>query len=325
MLASHRRNKHQFLLISIFICLFIYLAAQCDRNSVWDLGAANPATSNPSNTLQQLPNNLELVIASTTSENISWFHEYLSDITTNIYVTDDPKAVPRIPVNKGHETMPYFTYIIDHYDNLPNITIFLHSQRFQWHNDNQDFDGLQMLQNIRLSYIQEIGYANLRCAWAVGCPAEIRPAADEKTTWEGDMMAKYIFAQAWRELFPDRQAPEIVGASCCGQFAVTRDSIRRHPKQDYERWRQWLINTSLDDRTSGTVLEYLWHIIFGKDAVDCPSAAQCYCNLYGLCDLDCTSEGDCPDRYQLPPYSTLPQGWPLVGWDGNPRDFSGPL
>ncbi|KAL7623143.1 hypothetical protein AAE478_006824 [Parahypoxylon ruwenzoriense] len=155
--------------------------------------------------------------------------------------------------------MPYLTYIIDRYDNLPNVVIFLHAERFQWHNDNPDFDGLQMLQNLRLSYVQEVGYANLRCAWAVGCPAEIRPAVDEKSTWEGDIMAKYVYAQAWRELFPDRRLPEVVGASCCEQFAVTRELIHQHSRKDYERWRQWLIDTPLDYRTSGTVLEYLWH------------------------------------------------------------------
>lgn len=57
----------------------------------------------------------------------------------------------------------------------------------------------------------------------------------------------------------------------------------------------------------------------------CPSAADCYCKVYGMCDLPNCEEGECDGQYDLPPYSTLPQGWPLVGWDGEERLFSGPL
>lgn len=44
-----------------------------------------------------------------------------------------------------------------------------------------------------------------------------------------------------------------------------------------------------------------------------------------MCDLPSCEEGECDGQYDLPPYSTLPQGWPLVGWDGEERLFSGPL
>lgn len=58
----------------------------------------------------------------------------------------------------------------------------------------------------------------------------------------------------------------------------------------------------------------------------CPSAAECYCNVFGLCDIPCKDDSSaCDGRYVLPPYSTLPKGWPLVGWDEEARNFSGPL
>lgn len=50
----------------------------------------------------------------------------------------------------------------------------------------------------------------------------------------------------------------------------------------------------------------------------CPNAADCYCNLYGLCDLQCRKDA-CRGRYDLPPYSSLPEGWPEVGWEGEWR------
>jgi hypothetical protein len=36
---------------------------------------------------------------------------------------------------------------------------------------------------------------------------------------------------------------------------------------EYLRMHKWLMNTKLDDQTSGRVFEYLWHIIFGQESV----------------------------------------------------------
>jgi hypothetical protein len=39
-------------------------------------------------------------------------------------------------------------------------------------------------------------------------------------------------------------------------------------------------------------------VIIGKEAVFCPSVAECYCNLYGPCDLQC-KEDKCDGRYDM--------------------------
>ena len=63
------------------------------------------------------------------------------------------------------------------------------------------------------------------------------------------------------------QAPTLVGAACCAQFAVSKDQVLARPLSDYERFREWIIDTEKSDAKSGRVLEFLWHVIFGKDAV----------------------------------------------------------
>lgn len=60
-------------------------------------------------------------------------------------------------------------------------------------------------------------------------------------------------------------------------------------------------------------------MIFGMEPVHCPNAAECYCNIFGLCDLSC-NEAECEGRYMLPRWSNLPQGWPYTGWNGQPQD-----
>ncbi|RYP03692.1 hypothetical protein DL764_004953 [Monosporascus ibericus] len=209
---------------------------------------------------------------------------------------------------------------------LPDCLIFIHASRFAWHNDDPDYDALPTLRNFRISHLQEAGYANLRCVWVIGCPAEIRPVEDEGHTNSGVPSTKGVFRQAWHELMMPEEAPlpEVVGVSCCSQFGVTRETIRSRPVEDYVRFRDWLLRTPLEDSLSGRVLEFSWHIIFGKEAVHCPSAQECYCKTFGICNTTC-SESACDGRYTLPPSSTLPDGWPRVGWEHEERNFTGPL
>lgn len=137
--------------------------------------------------------------------------------------------------------------------------LFIHSQRFQWHNDDPYYDGVAMLRNFRVPYLQQQGYVNLRCVWTLGCPAEIHPLSDAHRE---DVHAGEYFKNGFMELFPDTPVPESVGVSCCAQFGVTRAKVLERPKSDYERYRRWLSKTDLTDDLSGRIMEYSWHSKF---------------------------------------------------------------
>ncbi|CAM1505157.1 Fc.00g107940.m01.CDS01 [Cosmosporella sp. VM-42] len=268
-------------------------------------------------------NDVEMVIASMKRENVTWLNDYLLDWKKNIYVVDDPSAELTVPVNKGREAMVFLTYIIDRYDSLPGSVIFHHAERFQWHNDNLDYDALPLLQRFRFQHLKEEGYINLRCVWVLGCPAEIKPIQDATPGKKGEPVhAKHVYKGAFEELFPSLPVPETIGVTCCSQFAVRRETIRKKPKEEYIRYREWLTTSPLGDDLSGRVLEYSWHVIFGKESVHCPHAGECYCQTYGLCDMKCEENG-CDNQYLLPPYATLPKGWPQLGWKGEDRGWSG--
>ncbi|ODH51156.1 hypothetical protein GX48_02771 [Paracoccidioides brasiliensis] len=260
---------------------------------------------------------LELVVASTKNDNTSWLYEYLPEFKKNIYVTDNPHAKLTVPENKGREAMVYLTYIIDHYDRLPKHLIFIHPERYQWHNDDPLFDNVPLLQNFQVSFLTKQGYLNLRCVWLVGCPEEIRPFIDPHINL-GEIHTGTIYQASFEELFPGTPVPQRVGVSCCAQFGVTREQILKRPKEEYEHFRQWLLNTPLPDELSGRVFEYSWHVIFGRKAVYCPSARECYCKQYGLCNLRCRNVGTCEKRYIFPPFIGLPKGWPNSDWYGRP-------
>ena len=74
-----------------------------------------------------------------------WLAEFLPDWQAVVYVTDrtsdDAASSNRsiisphyLPVNKGREASVYLTYIIQHYNSLPEYVVFIHGKRYQIHN-----------------------------------------------------------------------------------------------------------------------------------------------------------------------------------------------
>ncbi len=151
-------------------------------------------------------------------------------------------------------------YIIDHYHDLPDIMVFMHALRYQWHNEDPMYDGVPVLQNLRLSHVAEVGYANLRCTWVLGCPNEIKPLVDPITINMDDRArTESAFAEGFKELLPNLPVPKEVGVNCGAQFALSREKVLERPQTHYVRYRQWLWDTPLADNVSGRILEYSWH------------------------------------------------------------------
>jgi hypothetical protein len=204
-------------------------------------------------------------------------------------------------------------YIIDNYDNLPDVAIFLHGHRYQWHNEDPLYDGVPVLQRFRIGHVLERGFATLRCSWLLGCPHELSPRLNATTRWDdpdADQRAKTeaAYAQAFSQLFPGEPVPEAVAVHCGAQFAVTRERILQRSLEEYRWYMEWLYTTELTDEFSGRVMEYTWHQILGQPAMDCPDAGTCFCEKFGMCHLIC-EEHSCAGRYWFN-FGKLPERWP---------------
>ncbi|THC94039.1 hypothetical protein EYZ11_006481 [Aspergillus tanneri] len=205
-------------------------------------------------------------------EHTEWVEEQLPELKT--------------PLNKGHESMAYLTYLIDYYDKLPSIIAFLHSHRggfFKaWHVDAPLHDNVVAMRSLQLDFVKKNGYINLRCNWNPGCKLEHR-------------INRHVTENVWQEIFSGTSTPaqnttmpsnlEIssisnamhsqkylpkpkhIGAACCAQFAVSREQVLQRPREDYIKFRQWVMDTNRDDASSGRIMEFLWHVIFGKESV----------------------------------------------------------
>ncbi|KAL9088541.1 MAG: hypothetical protein Q9159_003031 [Coniocarpon cinnabarinum] len=315
---SRRRSFSVVVLLCMSVLFYFYHGGLQKRED--DLSTAAPHSL--SQTLLGKPRKA-LIVAAMKGDDTSWLDEHLSEWERYIYVVNDPKANLTVAKNKGRESNVYLTYLIDNYDNLPDYMLFLHALRYQWHNEDPMYDGLPMIRSLRLPHVAEEGFANVRCTWMLGCPNEVKPRLDSTTAGADEysrVRVEAAYADAHRHFFPHRPVPTEVGAHCGAQFAMTRDKVQERPRSDYEMYRKWLWDTKLDDDVSGRVLEYTWHIIMGKPSVHCPDAGDCFCEKYGLCNLNCAQD-HCEKRFHLPQYATIPFGWPEYGpgQDGFPE------
>ena len=222
-----------------------------------------------------------MVIPRTKDEDIGWIAEELPDLDLSVYIVDEPNAPLHPPKNKGHEVMVYLSYIIDHYDSLPDIVIFMHAHRWTYHNnDILGADASHMIRRLSKEHVVREGYVNMRCAWTPGCPKWLYFNSSE------ELMVKQeetYLARSWKELFPLEPLPSYLAQPCCAQFAISSERIRSIPRSRFVFYRDWMMKTPLTDYISGRIMEYSWQYIFtGKGAI-CPAEHICHCDMYGIC------------------------------------------
>ena len=222
-----------------------------------------------------------MVIPRLQTDNISWISEELPDVDAAVYMANNPVAALHPPKNKGHEVMTYLTYIIDHYDALPDILIFLHSHRWTHHNNALlAYDASEMVRKLNSDYVIREGYVNLRCHWSPGCPEWLHPGNLQESL---EKQEEVVLSRCWSELFPSDPLPASLGQACCAQFAVSKERVLSIPLSRFIFYRDWIARTTLSDYISGRIWEYSWQFLFTGQSIYCPAEHICYCGGFGLC------------------------------------------
>ncbi|TVY58907.1 hypothetical protein LCER1_G001325 [Lachnellula cervina] len=260
-------------------------AEQTDNFQQMNLGAVAKVSFQPGK-LKAVDESYKktIVIPRTVEEDVSWLDQNFEDdelFRKAVYVVDDPSAALYPPKNKGNEVMVYLSYIIDHYNNLSDVNIFMHSHQFAWHNnDLLGQDAVQMISRLSSERVQREGYMNMRCHWSPGCPSWMNPKIVEEDI---NKQEQAMLARTWLELFPFDNIPDVLAQPCCAQFAISRETIRSQPLARYVFCRDWLMKTYLSDYISGRIWEYVWHYLFTGKSVACPKENVCYCDGFGVC------------------------------------------
>ncbi|KAK2624781.1 hypothetical protein QTJ16_005974 [Diplocarpon rosae] len=227
---------------------------------------------------------VNLVVAATSTEDYSWTKEVkLPGMVVVPYIADDLNATHHAQRNKGHEAMMYHQYFYDFYDDLPDVSILIHSQQLSWHVEQLlDQSMIFSLNHLDVREVQRRQFLNLRVTWGVGCSTNTinttRVNEEDGSTPEQKEMQ-----EAFRANFNVYEVPEILATPCCSQIAVTREAIRRVPREQYAHHIDWLLATELDDSISGRTWEHMWQYLFLGKAIDCPLEHRAYCLLYHIC------------------------------------------
>jgi len=277
MLPLYRR--FYLLPLLLIVPVILYWPADWVFGSAYTIGIFRPAQTTPGPLSSH--QSRTLVVARLKEANVDWIQRELPGLQTAIYVIDDPFAGYRVPRNKGHEAMAYLTYIIDHYDNLPEVAIFVHSDQITWHNnDLLDSDLVRMIRRLNSDRVVREKYVALRCHLQPGCSDNLHLNRTEDNVHKPE---ENVIRKIWAELHPFDPVPDTLSAPCCGQFAVSRKAMRAWPVAQYIQWRRWLLTTDLSDTVSGRIWEYTWHYVFGGKSDLCPDTHMCYCDGYGVC------------------------------------------
>ena len=289
MLPNSRFRWLALICISIIILSLVSLRSRLEYY-LPQIPIHNPLSSGQP-TPKTIPRNITrtLVIPKLADEDTEWVAQFLGDdelLTPAIYTVDDPNAHLTVPENKGHEVMVYLTYLIDHYHNLSDVTVFMHSHQIAWHNnDLLDSSAVNIVRRLSSQKVMRDGYMNLRCHLDPGCPDHIHPVLDTETSDDTlNIPEAVVIGKAWLELFPNATAPpKVLSQPCCAQFALSKAKIQSIPLSQYNFYRDWLLHTPLADNLSGRVWEYVWQYIFADAEEFCPIESICYCDGYGVC------------------------------------------
>ena len=146
--------------------------------------------------------------------------------------------------NVGKESHTYLTHIVRNYDNLADITIFLQGNPLE-HCKNL-FESLEGIRYQKIPF-QYYGLSE----GLITCDGNGRPHCG---------VTHLPLGKLYTHLF-DKVPPDVFVCNSAGQFAVTKDLIRRNPVHLYEKC---LMTLSYDiNPIEGFCMERMWTSLFG--------------------------------------------------------------
>lgn len=181
--------------------------------------------------------------------------------STVLLIPDISPVLPlRIIPNRGSESIAYLTAIIEHYDDLPDIMLFMHGHRFSWHTlMAQDW----ILRRLATHPPTDPTLASSKGYHALGCLERWRNdisqlfPTDIDANWQSNNGPRWHealaarFTQAWREHLGEAYQlplPEYVRVPTAASFAASKEAILRRPKAFYEELRNWLLTTNIENK-----------------------------------------------------------------------------
>lgn len=152
--------------------------------------------------------------------------------------------------NKGYEASSFLEYIINNYDCLDDYTIFVHGHRNSWHH-NEFMDS----KINRLIFVHD--YYNINDQDLVALTQF--PGSLEKTVENIHNLESILGYKI--------DCTKII-YRCSSQFYVSRETIHKYTKEQYQKMLNWLYTTDEKSFWTSRVFEYCWHVMFTCNYID---------------------------------------------------------
>lgn len=175
----------------------------------------------------------------------------LNGVRTFIYTANEAFRQYRVVRNRGNDASMYLSFIIDHYDALPDQTVFCHHHENDWTQEHSLPDIINNLNWVVAPYFS----LGARCNYWTAIPYDSKPyhIAAMKRNWHILDPLPY----------PD-ELTYIAGT----QFCVSADLIRKWPVTFYERCLEWVYTVQEAEWFIGRFFEYTWHYIFTGNPIE---------------------------------------------------------
>jgi hypothetical protein len=174
------------------------------------------------------------VVVASIEDDTVWLLRELPDLCLMPYAHLDNASVAHAweaNPNRGREASVYLRFILDHYDNLPDRTLFLHGHGVSWH-------GTNVVEVIRhLDWGLQYANLNYNPEYEVFTEAEDAPDTGLRGMWQS--LEKH-WPELWAEVTGLPRPPPRVRFHCCAQFMLSRELIRSIPRAWYQKALDWV-------------------------------------------------------------------------------------
>ena len=186
------------------------------------------------------------IIISHYNENLDWTKNLIYPYT----VISRNNIAKEVAPNKGNEASVYLEYIINNYQNLPDICIFIHGHRNAWHHKENIDEKINCMDFSHNYY--NINELNL----------------DYLKNHTKSLNALKSFIHIFNNILNKEIIVENIKYRASAQFYVKRKNILNNSKEQYIKLYNFLMTTNIHSYWSGRFFEYLWHFIFTNNYED---------------------------------------------------------
>lgn len=235
-------------------------------------------------------------------EDVTWLQQLPKNFDTVVYQSKN-ESESHFVQNVGNEASKYLSYIVEHYDALPDTMAFLQAGRQDWHDplpkdvmirawdwgQSAKHGGFTSLPTNAPCLVEDAvrlaSHAAPAMPAGLQCPALVEHVPKQMAT----------IREVWPSVFEQELGPlpQRWVTHCCAQFEVTREAVQRHSLEFYRGLLSWveqhdqeLLSSSYGDdmkrnhdpsrRDAGHVMEPVWVLLFSTfddQAVRLPNLA----------------------------------------------------